>query len=104
MKKLFLFVAAAAMIFAAGTAQAAKKLPPKVIVGFETDQEFKDIFKENNGNKDYPVDSRELLLLIANIFNRPVPAPSLAKDAAHHHPCRNATPAQGSRYHLEKKG
>jgi len=29
-----------------------------------------------------PFDSRELLLLIANIFNRPVPAPSLAKDAA----------------------
>ncbi len=55
MKKVLLFVAVAAMIFAAGTAQAAKKLPPKVIVGFETDQEFKDIYKENNGNRDYPV-------------------------------------------------
>jgi len=56
MKKVLLFVAVAAMIFAAGTAQAAKKLPPKVIVGFETDQEFKDIYKENNGNRDYPVE------------------------------------------------
>ncbi len=48
---------AAALVLAAGSdLMAAKKLAPKLIVGFEKDTDISELFKENNGDKTYPVE------------------------------------------------
>jgi hypothetical protein len=58
MRKVFLVLAAAVFVLGlnADKVFAAKKVPPKVLFDFEDDKEIKDLFKENNGNKNYPVE------------------------------------------------
>jgi len=57
MKKAIVAVFAAILVFSAGAGVLeAKKLPPKLLVGFEKDSDIKDVYKENNGEKNYPVE------------------------------------------------
>ena len=56
MKKAIVFLFSAALVLGFVSSASAKKLPPKLLNGFEKDTDISELFKENNGSKDYVVE------------------------------------------------